>query len=352
MNAESAPVVMIYRLGSLGDTIVALPAIRLVARAFPLSRRVLLTNAPISDKAASPFGVLAGTGLVDAIVEYPLKMRNWREILAARRRIRAVRPDVLVYLAPARGRLNALRDAAFFWFCGIRRMVGVPVRRRLQASLAQPGGMYEYEGARLVRSLAALGPHPIDDAAFDLRLTAAEREAAKTTLAGLGGLKILAFSIGTKTDVSDWGDAKWRALLVRLAASLSGWGLVAVGAASERARTDALMAPWPGPKVNACGALDVRVSGAVLAQANVFLGHDSGPMHLAAAVGMPCVAVFSARSLPGVWFPPGTKNKNLYHTIACQGCRLFVCVARAKACINAISVDEVFEALEAVVKLG
>ena len=44
--------VLIYRLGSLGDTIVALPCLHLLARVFPNARRLILTNEPISNKAA------------------------------------------------------------------------------------------------------------------------------------------------------------------------------------------------------------------------------------------------------------------------------------------------------------
>jgi UDP-sulfoquinovose synthase len=39
--------------------------------------------------------------------------------------------------------------------------------------------------------------------------------------------------------------------------------------------------------------------------AAVFTGHDTGPMHLAAAMGVPCAALFSAHNLPGIWFPWG-----------------------------------------------
>ena len=75
------------------------------------------------------------------------------------------------------------------------------------------------------------------------------------------------------------------------------------GAAVERERTDHLLSHWPGKRVNLCGELSVRESAAVLRSARVFIGHDSGPMHLAAAVGIPCAAIFSARNPPGRWFP-------------------------------------------------
>ena len=65
-----------------------------------------------------------------------------------------------------------------------------------------------------------------------------------------------------------------------------------------------------------------------MAKAELFLGHDSGPMHLAANVGTPCVAVFSARCHPGVWFPRGTGHQVIYHETECAGCMLFTCTTQ------------------------
>src|SRR2546427_697419 len=58
-----------------------------------------------------------------------------------------------------------------------------------------------------------------------------------------------------------------------------------IGAADERARSEALLSHWLGSGANLCGQSSVRESAAVLTHARVYLGHDSGPMHLAAAVG-------------------------------------------------------------------
>jgi len=56
--------VLIYRLGSLGDTIVALPALRLVERSFPDAERWVLTNFNVGNRAAAMAAGLDGTGLV------------------------------------------------------------------------------------------------------------------------------------------------------------------------------------------------------------------------------------------------------------------------------------------------
>jgi ADP-heptose:LPS heptosyltransferase len=340
---------IIYRLGSLGDTIVSLPALRLIARAFPNEKRIMLTHFSVSAKAAPMAEILQNTKLVDDYVEYPFHPTNPLEILSLWWRLRARRQEVLVHLTPRGSRLKALRDALFFRACGIKTLIGVPVSPSLQTPLALDNGNYEYEGARLLRCIETLGEHPLD---FDLGLTWAERRKAQNLLEPFGKAPIFAVSIGAKADVKDWGHDNWLNLIQRLAAQLPGWGLVLLGARVENERSASLAPLWRGPVLNLCGAVPVRVSAAVLERCRFYIGHDSGPMHLAAAVGTPCIAIFSSRNLPGTWFPPGPKHRIFYREIECQGCRLVVCEQRQKACIMSIRVEEVEKAALELAKLS
>jgi ADP-heptose:LPS heptosyltransferase len=67
-------------------------------------------------------------------------------------------------------------------------------------------------------------------------------------------------------------------------------------------------------------------------------------MHLAASVGTSCVAIFSARNRPGIWFPFGSAHQLIYHQTECFGCNLEVCTIEKKKCISSISIDEVIAA--------
>ena len=94
--------------------------------------------------------------------------------------------------------------------------------------------------------------------------------------------------------------------------------------------------------------LTPRESAAALKKSALFIGHDSGPMHLSAAVRTPCVAIFSARNKPGVWFPYGEKHRVLYHQTECYGCGLEVCNNEDKKCIKSITVEEVLYAMHVI----
>lgn len=379
--------VLIYRLGSLGDTLIALPAFHLVARAFPNAERLLLTNHPINRKAPPAAAILEGTGLVHGYLRYTVGTRSPVELARLWATLVRFRPQVLVYMAAGRGVASARRDATFFRLADIRRQIGVPLTEamdkpqreptqfRCEASqlsdpvqssdavalthIGAPGFFHpdlpftlEPEAARLTRNLAVLGnPHLDSPAAWDLHLTAAEHARAASYLTPAGNRPILAVSVGTKVQAKDWGRDNWQTLLARLARLLPDHALALAGAPEESEASQFAAAHWPfhnsGSVINLCGQLTPRESAAAFARARLFIGHDSGPMHLAAAVQTPTVAIFAARNIPRVWFPFGPRHRVLYHRTDCWGCGLETCLIERKKCLTAISVDEVFAAIQA-----
>jgi heptosyltransferase III len=356
--------VLIYRLGSLGDMMVALPALHLVERAFPDAERRLLTNIPVSTKAPVAAAILEGSGLVQGYMRYEIGTRSWRELTRLWWTIVRWRPEVLVYLGPNRGVEAARRDAAFFRLCGVRRMVGVPVTEGMQRNFygaatggpnqAMGDGNLEPEAARLVRCIGELGaageigdPGRLGDpASWDLHLSAAEHESAARAI-GEEALRLepIAVSVGTKVQAKDWGRENWRALLGRIAETFPGRALLLAGVEEESGASEFAAEGWRahggGPVVNLCGKLTPRESAAAIARARLFVGHDSGPMHLAAAVGTPVVAVFAARNIPRQWFPFGRQHRVVYHRVECWGCGLETCVEQQKKCLMSIEVEEV-----------
>lgn len=351
MANESKKRVLIYRLGSLGDTVVALPALHLVARAYPNAERRMLTNIPVNSKAPAAEAILRGTGLVDGYFNYKVGTRSLRELASLWWQLARWRPQVVVYLAAFRSEAAVMRDSRFFSLCGIRRQVGVPLTRAMQENRwIEEDQALEAEASRLARNIAELGDASVDDPkSWDLRLTEAERARAREALATTGKMPVIAVSVGTKVQSKDWGAANWREFLGQVATAAPGHALVLCGVAEEFDASEAAAEGWrqAGGKmaVNLCGKLTPRESAAVFAEARLFIGHDSGPMHLAAAVQTPCVAIFAARNRPRVWFPYGRQHKVIYHQVDCWGCGLETCVVERKKCITSITVDEVMDAV-------
>ncbi len=302
---------LVYRLGSIGDFVIALPCLHLLRARYPKAEIVLLTNSPVENRAAPGMSVLDGTKLVDRYFTYTIGLRTLHATKELVQTIRKSKPDLLVYLVERRTFYPVYRDYLFFRWCGITRTVGFPFTRDLLTCRppSTGAGLWEPEAGRLGRCLAALGTVDAGQAEnWDLQLSDEElAEADRLVDDGIPGasrgLRLLGLSVGTKQAINDWGDANWRAALVGL--TRRDRGLVLIGASEDWARSEEIARQWSGPVLNLCGRMSPRLSAAVIRRTERFLCHDSGPMHLAAAVGTRCVAVFSNKDPPGKWFPFG-----------------------------------------------
>ncbi len=333
---------------------VALPAFHLIARVFPDAERRLLTSFPPHAKAPAASAILQETGLVHGYVRYTYGTRNILELLKLWWQILRFRPDVLVYISGRTSVATTRRNLLFFKLCGVRSFVGVPLSPEMhQWRVVGPGDRRESESERILRNIESLGSVDLKSPeSWDLRLTSSEKVAARAALGTLAGKPLIVCGPGTKMQAKDWGKENWQALIRTLNTHYTGIGLAMIGAKEDAEVSDFAAAEWTGPKVNLCGKLTPRESAAVFAISresdSVFLGPDSGPMHLAALAGVPCVICFSARGLPGVWFPAGSNHRVIYHQVNCFGCNLETCVIEGRRCLTSITVDEMATAIESV----
>jgi heptosyltransferase-3 len=317
--------ILIFQIGSLGDTVISMPCYREIARRHPDAQRHLLTNFPIGSKMVQAEAILKPCGLIEGAVEYPMPLRGMRNIAALYRKLRGLKIDVLYYLTPEKRLLNLVRHYAFFKACGIGEVRAVPWTRDLRHSRQiLAGKLWETEGSRLMRTLEhhrPPGPPRPSDRSMDL--TEPECIAAERILSEMPtARRFLAFSIGGKIPVKDWGNENWTAVLQMLSASEPYLGIVFVGSQDERERSDLLAASWSGPKLNACGRLTPRETAAVIDRAAAFLGHDTGTMHLAAAVDTRVLGLFCARNVPGIWYSDRPGDRFFYNQTPCYGCDL------------------------------
>ena len=147
-----------------------------------------------------------------------------------------------------------------------------------------------------------------------------------------------------------WAPERYAALLDRIAGD--GTRIVLTGApdARERALIDAIVAASPEPArtrlVDLCGALSLRELAALTRRARVFVGVDSAPMHIAAAMGTPVVALFGP-SGEVEWRPWGVAHRvvcSIDHP--CRPCGNDGCGGgKVSECLTELPVERVHEAL-------
>ena len=304
--------ILIYRLASMGDTIVSLPCFHAIRRRYKTARITLLTSRLMDAGAVSAATLLDGTGLVDQYITYQTSTRALRDLSTVRREIQLFDPDLLIYLMEARGLVRTYRDYAFFRLCGIQRIIGVPFTRDLREYRPVDGShLWENEASRLARCIAPLIATDVAcEQSWNLCLSDDELSTARQLLRPG---RLLGLAIGTRRAAKDWGIENWCVVLAAIADPTL--GLVLIGAASDRDQFMRVAAGWPGPVIDLCGKTSPRLSAAVIQHLDLLLCHDGGPMHLAAAVGTPCVAVFGAVNRPGEWYPYGSQHKVFHPSV-------------------------------------
>jgi ADP-heptose:LPS heptosyltransferase len=194
----------------------------------------------------------------------------------------------------------------FFKAAGLKKVVGGSPFRRLKPTTDKVTGHLEPEAEFLARSMCELGPIDTHDRSFwDLRLTENEKLRAKEIVREISGNGFLVASAGGKVKRNNWGYENWNELLANLSALLPGVGLFLAGSGDERDLCADLAASWGGLSVNGAGILNPRETAAVIALSRGFVGHDSGPLHLAAAMDIKCVGIFGDNNPPRRWHPYG-----------------------------------------------
>ncbi|MBN2346036.1 MAG: lipopolysaccharide heptosyltransferase II [Candidatus Aminicenantes bacterium] len=192
-------------------------------------------------------------------------------------------------------------------------------------------------GSRIERSFPAV-----------LSVSDGERERAAAWLRGQGippGTPLLAVSPTAAYGSSKaWLPGRFRELIGRWLKGHPGSAVLLPGSPSEREGISAVAEGLPGRILNLAGRLSLRQAIAVLAHCRLFIGNDSGLMHIAAALDLPLVAVFGPTE-PGRTAPLAARFRLLYHRADCAPCRHRECPTDHR-CMASVAVDEVLAAAD------
>lgn len=153
--------------------------------------------------------------------------------------------------------------------------------------------------------------------------------------------------IGAGTPAKRWPATHWRELLGRLI--LNGeFQIALVGGTGDQQRAAEILGDQPWPHVfDASGKLELTRTAALLAGADLFIGADSGPAHLAAALGTPVVVLFSGTNHAAQWQPRSARVTVVRHDVACSPCHLRQCPWAEHPCMTRITPANVLDAATA-----
>ncbi len=149
--------------------------------------------------------------------------------------------------------------------------------------------------------------------------------------------------------IKEWDPVRFAEVGAALART-RGAKVVLIGSASDRQALDAVRAAWPSDvaRIDLPEETDLVVLAAVLERLALFITGDTGPMHLAAAVGTPVLAIFGP-SLPTRYAPLSPKSRIVRIDIPCSPCNLMRrppqrCVGHVPDCLAGIESVQVLKA--------
>jgi heptosyltransferase-2 len=323
--------VAVLRLDHLGDLLLSFPALEALRRGLPQAR-IDLYVAPWSLELARlcPH--------VDAVQALPApwferpQRQAWPlgSLRQSARRLAQGRYDLGIDLR------GELRHALLLKLAGIPQRLGALQTAGAflltQALTPAPGheaqrawGLLKEAGLPLAGAKAARPSLDPGDAA---RREAARWAKARGLAPGFVALHPFAGSPSRR-----WPQSHWRELMH----GLPGRGkALLLGSGDEAEGLRALMPEGRRQRfVPAAGELSLPLLAAMLERAGLFIGLNSGPGHLAAAVGVPVLSIFSAANDPARWGPLGPRVKVLVEAAPCGPCELAECPL-GNACMRAL----------------
>ena len=334
--------ILLIKPSSLGDIVHALPVLAALRHAYP--------DAHIAWLVGSSFaGLLAEHPLINEVI--PFDRRRYgrmltspsilREFLAFVGDLRRRRFDLVVDLQ------GLVRSGFMAWATGAKRRIGFADAREMawafySQRVAVPGNAVHAVDKNC--ALASEMGLQISRPEFPLPITPRARTAMQDRLsaAGLTHGRFIAVLPGARWESKRWTAEKFAELLCRLAAT-DPRPCVLLGAPDERPFAEQIRAAG-ARAIDLVGSTSLAELAAALDLAEVVVSHDSGPMHVAAALGRPIVALFGPTDSRKTG-PYQTSAHVLTHSVPCAPCMQRVCPLGHQNCLRGLEIEAVLRAV-------
>ena len=323
--------IAVFHLNQIGDLLFTLPALKALREGFPEAHITSVLRPHLA-------GLVAHSGYIDA-VEHRLQGCLIGPMQLARA-LRKDRPDLAVVLS------QSATMALCAWLSGAKHRIGYldsDLCRLLNRRVQERGIPCPAKVLHLVRCLG-LEPEKQDYVGL-VQLSCEDRAVgarrlAECALEGSGPLVALAPGESADRPYKSWSAAGFRAVADHLGRELDA-RLVIVGGQRDGALAGSIISGLGRRAGSLAGKTTPSELAAVLSQCDLLIGLDSGPMHLAAAMGRPVVGLFGPTD-PARTGPQGEGHQVIFHRQPCWPCKTPTCQDRP--CMSAITVAEVLAA--------
>lgn len=335
--------ILLVRLRRIGDVVMTTPAVTLLKRHVPSASLTYLVEEPYRR-------LIEGNPAIDRVIAVPAKQSRGDLF----RLIRGIRKDRFDALLDFHG---GPRASWITWLGGAKLKVGYAIRGKrylydIRVSRGGPDGPVHsvVNHANLVRAFGAeFSPEDIPPLVLpDPTPAEIARVAGLLGEVGLGASgadKLAVLHVGAGNKFRDWG-AGHMVELVELLSSIPGTWVALIGSDADKPAEARVMDGAPGRTFSLVGRLNLIEIRDLVRRAALFVGPDSGPMHIAASTPTPIVAYFGP-TLPAhfaPWRPRGEPTIILEKPLPCRPCPQHRCPTNDFRCLLSIAPAEVFAA--------
>lgn len=332
-ECRQRPRLLVWKLSALGDVILATPSLRAIRRRHPDAWISLVVRRPSYD-------IVARCPYVDDVQIFE-PGKGARRALGCWRMARMLRREGYECSIDFQ---NSRATHALAWLAGIPVRVGyarkwgrlltkrVPMPLAPMSPVAHQQHLLRAAGWPSDGDTIELWPSDEDRARMEQWLEAAQVDAAKPMIGlHIGGSE--------RWKTKRWELSHWAALCDWCAKQ--GYEVVLTGAPSDRALGEQLRQSASHAKpVLALGALRLMELACLIRRCRAFVTTDSAPLHIAAAVGTPTIALFGPTD-PARHAPEAPTIRVLKKPVFCSPCYSTWCRTRTHACMKRIAVEDV-----------
>jgi ADP-heptose:LPS heptosyltransferase len=326
---------LLVQMAGMGDLIMALPAITSLKMSLPGMKWTLLTRSAHAELLQDWMDTVVG-------LPWPPRISNAATILNGLIRLRRRRFDCAIHLYGIASFRGALAMKALFH--------GIAPTMSIGRSGPYANGLYDvgweethipskHEVDLNLAMIESLGVSRMIDVPTLSANDANIRRVSMMLRDFPGANRFAVIFPGGVRATRHWPVENYACIARRLCSL--GIGVCVVGGEAERNDSQRIAEAAGDHGYNLSGRLSLQDLAALLSLASVYLGNDSGPTHLAAALGTPCIAMFGPGDVN--WISPRGRRRIrvLRHKMWCSPCYLERCSHHT--CMRSLAVDEVYQ---------
>ncbi len=347
LNEASAKRIVVIKPSALGDVVQTLPLLEVLKKKFPDAEIDWVIRSELAD-------LLQGHPHLSEVIPYYRHggLKNWVQLL---RKLRSRRYDLVFDLQ------GLLRTGVMTLATGAQLRIGLETARECSHwachGLLPETGKSVPAHARYWRLAEIFGLHQ-EARSLRLGITSADQEAASGHLKSLENSNgpLMVIHPGAKWETKRWPVEQFAEIAIRTFKKYA-MRIAVIGTKAEHNDAEAIVSALRQhtPRalaINLAGKTSLRELANIMERADLVLTNDSGPMHLAAAMGTPVVGIFTCTSTERSG-PPGSHHQLIQAKVPCAASYRKTCPYTGSGnmqCLRAVSIFQVWTAVQKAVE--